>query len=112
MNTNIYGGLYSMWVMVMFDLPTETKEDRFEYRQFRNFLLDDGFSCIQYSVYIRHAPSIERVLVHERRIQQVLPPGGEVRVLSFTDKQFGKMQIFCGHKRRKKEKTPEQIAMF
>lgn len=41
-------GLKYMWMMVMFDLPTETKLERREASKFRNFLLDSGFSMAQF----------------------------------------------------------------
>jgi CRISPR-associated protein Cas2 len=42
-----------MWVMVMFDLPVGSKEDRKNYSQFRKKLLENGFRIMQYSVYAR-----------------------------------------------------------
>lgn len=33
-----------MWVLVFFDLPTETKEERQHHSEFRKNLLKDGFS--------------------------------------------------------------------
>jgi CRISPR-associated protein Cas2 len=33
-----------MWVLVFFDLPTETKKDRKIYSKFRKDLLQDGFA--------------------------------------------------------------------
>lgn len=38
-------------MLLMFDLPTETAEDRKNYRRFRKFLLSEGFLMHQYSVY-------------------------------------------------------------
>ncbi len=42
-----------MRLMIMFDLPVETSEDRRIYRKFRKALLNEGFLMIQYSVYAR-----------------------------------------------------------
>ena len=42
-----------MRLMVMFDLPTDTSQQRKQYRQFRKKLLNEGFIMIQYSVYVR-----------------------------------------------------------
>ena len=33
-----------MWVLVLFDLPTETRKDRKEAAAFRKHLIEDGFS--------------------------------------------------------------------
>lgn len=46
-----------MWILVFFDLPTETKKDIKEYTIFRKFLLDDGFTMFQFSIYILTAPA-------------------------------------------------------
>jgi len=45
-----FGGLNSMWVIVLFDLPTDSSEARKQYTVFRKHLLDDGFTMMQYSV--------------------------------------------------------------
>ena len=101
-----------MWVLAMFDLPTETKAERRDYRGFREALLNDGFTMLQYSVYTRHCPSEENAAVHEERIKSFLPPDGEVRILTVTDKQFERMRTFYGKTRVESEKAPEQISFF
>lgn len=45
-----------MWLFVFFDLPTNTKTERRHATQFRKALEKDGFSMMQYSVYVRHCP--------------------------------------------------------
>ncbi len=107
-----FGGLNSMWIIVLFDLPTDTPEARRQYTQFRGFLLDDGFTMMQYSVYMRHSSSNENATVHIKRVKAKLPADGEVRIIKITDKQFGRIEVFYGKKRRPIEKTPEQISLF
>ena len=85
--------------MAMFDLPVDTKAARKRYAQFRKFLLEDGFTMMQFSVYVRHCPSEENASVHSNRIERKVPPDGEVRILTFTDKQFERMRIFWGKTR-------------
>ena len=53
----LINGYRCMWVIVLFDLPTETKRARKEYAQFRKKLLENGFVKMQYSVYLRNCPS-------------------------------------------------------
>ncbi|GAB4141347.1 MAG: CRISPR-associated endonuclease Cas2 [Planctomycetaceae bacterium] len=105
-------GYRCMWVMVMFDLPTDTKLARKKYSQFRKFLLEDGFTQMQYSVYIRHAPSEENATVHVQRVERKIPSDGEVRILTFTDKQFERMRVFFGKKRVKTESPGAQLELF
>ena len=105
-------GYRCMWVVTMFDLPTETKKARKAYAQFRKFLLEDGFTMLQYSVYARHCASYENANVHIRRVQLHLPDDGEVRILPITDKQFERMRIFWGKMRRQPEKPGSQLQLF
>jgi len=101
-----------MWVMAMFDLPTDTKVARKRYAQFRKFLLSDGFTMMQYSVYVRHCPSEENASVHSHRVERKVPPDGEVRIIIFTDKQFERMQIFWGKTRVATESPGGQLELF
>ena len=83
-----------MWILVMFDLPTETKADRKNYSKFRKMMLADGFQMFQFSMYIRHCPSRENADVHQKRVRKILPPKGHVGIMTITDKQFGMMEVF------------------
>lgn len=101
-----------MWVLVFFDLPTETKQDRKNYSMFRDKLLNDGFSMFQFSIYVRHCASRENMEVHVKRVKNVLPPRGKVGIMNITDKQFGDMEIFDGKKEAMHDKIPQQLEMF
>ncbi|MDI9310445.1 MAG: CRISPR-associated endonuclease Cas2 [Limnohabitans sp.] len=101
-----------MWLFVFFDLPTDTKKDRKNASGFRNNLLKDGFSMMQYSVYVRHCASSESADVHEKRIHRLLPPLGKVSVLRITDKQFGNIQNFWGKAEVAKQPQPTQLELF
>lgn len=105
-------GYRFMWVITLFDLPVDTKEARKLYARFRKFLLEGGFSRMQFSVYKRHCSSKENAQVHINRIQRNLPPDGEVRVIAITDKQFERMFIFQGKMRRKAEPAFQQLEFF
>ena len=105
-------GYRCMWVVTMFDLPTDTKQARRQYTEFRKLLLMDGFSMMQYSVYIRHCASQENADVHVQRIERSVPPDGEVRILTITDKQFERMRIFWGKMRKAVQDAPRQLEFF
>lgn len=96
----------------MFDLPVDTKAARTAYAQFRKALLKDGFTRMQFSVYIRHCASEENADVHTQRVQGALPDDGEVRVLTITDKQFERMRVFWGKRRKPAEQAPAQLELF
>ena len=87
-----------MWVLVLFDLPTETKKERKAAAKFRKELLEDGFTMFQFSIYLRHCPSAENADVHIKRVKRMLPEFGKVGIMRVTDKQFGDMELFdCKH---------------
>lgn len=79
---------------------------------YRNSLLAEGFAMLQYSVYARYCPSEEASDVYRNHVRQVLPPHGQVRLLSVTDRQFGKMAVFWGKKREPAEEPPAQMMLF
>lgn len=101
-----------MWLVVMFDLPVDTKASRRAYALFRKNLLLDGFAMMQFSVYIRHCASRENADVHVKRVQQALPADGEVRIMEITDKQFERMRVFWGKRRKPAEQAPKQLELF
>lgn len=105
-------GYRCMWVTVMFDLPVDTKRARKEYAHFRKHLIRDGFVMMQYSVYIRNCASLENAAVHIKRVEQWIPPDGEVRIITVTDKQFERMHVFWGKRRAKPEPAPRQLELF
>lgn len=99
-------------MLVMFDLPTETIQDRKNAAKFRKELIRDGFTMLQFSIYLRHCPSSENLEVHRRRVKILLPPYGHVNILSITDKQFGRMELFLNTKKQDKLETPPQLELF
>lgn len=101
-----------MWVLVFFDLPTETKEERQHHSEFRKNLLKDGFSRFQLSIYMRHCASVENANAHIARVKGFMPPKGTVSILCITDKQFGKIEIFYGRKEKPVPPEPAQLELF
>lgn len=101
-----------MWMMVFFDLPTETKKDRRNAAMFRKNLIKDGFTMMQFSVYVRHCSSSENMEVHRKRVKMAIPPSGSVNILTVTDKQFGRMEMFFNTKAQDKINLPQQLELF
>jgi CRISPR-associated protein Cas2 len=102
----------SMWVLVFFDLPTETRLERKAASRFRKRLLDDGFNMFQFSIYLRFCPSRENSAVHIKRAKNNLPKKGKVCIMQITDKQFGMMELFHGSKEIEKETGSQQLELF
>jgi CRISPR-associated protein Cas2 len=102
----------SMWVITFFDLPTETKRQKTAYRRFRDRLLRSGFVMLQYSVYARPCCTHEEAEKHSARIEEHLPPEGQVRVITLTSQQYARMRCFFGETKQKPEKEPLQLSIF
>jgi len=101
-----------MWVLVFFDLPTETSKERKVYTLFRKNIMKDGFQMFQFSIYMRHCSSRENADVHIKRVKKILPEKGHVGIMCITDKQFGMMEIFHGHKLTTNNPPVQQLEMF
>lgn len=101
-----------MWLYVFFDLPTETKPQRKAAGHFRKDLLRDGFTMMQFSVYIRHCASNESGTVHINRVRQRVPAEGLVSIVKVTDRQFGDMINFTGRKQAPPPKPAAQLELF
>ncbi|NCA80264.1 MAG: CRISPR-associated endonuclease Cas2 [Sphingobacteriia bacterium] len=101
-----------MWVLVLFDLPTETKKEKKAYTDFRKKLVNDGFTMFQFSIYLRHCPSAENADVHIKRVKKALPELGQVGILRITDKQFGDMELFVGKKSETLPPPVQQLELF
>lgn len=85
-----------MRTLVFFDLPTETLENKRNYRKFRKVLLKNGFVMLQESVYTRMliTPSAEKSVVNI--IKKNRPPEGLVQILTITERQFENMEFVTG----------------
>lgn len=111
-DSNRFNAYRIMWILVFFDLPTDTKKDRKAAAKFRKDLLDDGFTMFQFSIYLRNCPSRENAEVHSKRVKNNLPKHGKVGILKITDKQFGNMELFHGIKETKVPQPVQQLQLF
>ena len=102
-----------MRMLVFFDLPVKTKNERRVATAFRNFLLKDGYHMIQYSLYARVCNGLDAVEKHERRLRLAVPANGSIRMLVVTEKQYESIRILVGE-RRAEEMRPadEQLSFF
>lgn len=101
-----------LWILVLFDLPTETKKEKKDHAAFRKDLMKDGFAMFQFSIYLRHCSSRENAEVHIKRVKSFLPEKGYVGILTITDKQFGMMELFQARKVKDRPNVPQQLEMF
>ena len=103
------------WLVVFFDLPTTTPQEKKNYVRFRKSLLEDGYLMIQWSVYARPCVTYDRMQTHARRLKGFLPPAGAIRCMYVTNIQWEKTFIFYGAEpaiNEPPEKIPEQLLLW
>lgn len=101
-----------MWMMVMFDLPTETHSQRKSAAKFRKLLLDEGFEMIQFSVYVQFTGTFESSHKFVRIIKKNNPQYGDVNILFFTDKQFSNIIHIKNRVDKSLKEDPPQFELF
>lgn len=87
-----------MRVMIFFDLPVKSKQDRRAYTDFRRELLKNGFIMVQYSVYSRTVKNQDDANKYERLIERIVPANGSVRMMTVTEKQYAAIRLLAGER--------------
>lgn len=95
-----------MRIIVIFDLPTKEKHERYYYSKFRRFLINDGYVMLQYSVYSRICNNLDGVAKHRGRLSKNVPPKGQVQSLVLTEKQYSSMILHVGKQIKNDNKQP------
>lgn len=101
-----------MRVLVFFDLPVVTAENRREYTRFRKFLLKNGFLMLQESVYCKLAlnGTAEKAIIDN--VYKNRPEEGLVQLLSVTEKQYSKMNIIIGNVKSEVLDSDERLVVL
>lgn len=87
-----------MRILVFFDLPVVTAEEKKAAAKFRKFLVKDGYHMVQWSVYSRICNGTDAIAMHKARLNQALPDKGSVRMLTLTEKQYESIEVLLGEK--------------
>ena len=102
-----------MWVIAVYDCPMTEREERRDYTLFRKSLLQENFFQLQYSLYVRHFPTMAVAEATVQRIRLGIPAGAQAVFFLVTDKQYAMTREFFGTKpTRKKPNVPEQVELF
>lgn len=105
-------GYKLMWMMVMFDLPTETKRQRKSASRFRTFLQKLGFERVQFSVYMQPTGTLENSQKFINMIVDNCPDVGDVNILFLTDKQLSKIIHISNRESSPLDSLPDQFELF
>ncbi len=101
-----------MRILIMFDLPTETAEDRKSYRDFRKGIMRNGFFMMQESVYCKMVLNESAKNNAIAAVRKIRPDKGLVQILSVTEKQFQKMEFLVGSSNSEIIDTDERLVIF
>ena len=101
-----------MWLFIFFDLPVTSKPDRRAATRFRQFLKDDGYMMLQYSVYARVCRGEDGATKHINRATANLPASGSVRALQVTDRQYARMRLLLGTAKPTESIGPVQLVLL
>ena len=85
-----------MRILVMFDIPITTAEDKRTYRLFRKYLLQSGYLMMQESIYIKLVLNQTNSQLAIRSLYRNKPSVGLVQALTITENQFSKMEYIIG----------------
>ena len=83
-------------ILVFFDLPVITNEDKRNYRNFRKYLIKNGFIMMQESIYCKLAVTRGAAEQIVKNIRTNRPSQGLVQLLTVTEKQFAAMEMLTG----------------
>lgn len=101
-----------LWLFVFFDLPVVSKDQRRVANRFRHFLKDDGYMMLQYSVYARICRGEDAAEKHITRVVKHLPGEGSIRALKVTDKQYARMRLLLGERKKTEKLAPNQLVLL
>lgn len=87
-----------MRMLLMFDMPTETVDERKAYRKFRKFLINEGFIMHQFSVYSKLLLNNSASNAMLDRLKSNNPKKGNITLLTVTEKQFARMIYLNGQR--------------
>lgn len=103
-------GFRIMRLLVFFDLPVDTSADRKNYRQFRKFLIENGYVMLQYSVYAKIILNHSVLGYQKKKIIDHIPKKGVVDLLVVTERQYTNMERMTNnHKSKSQITTTERI---
>lgn len=101
-----------MRVIVFFDLPVLTEENRRDYRKFRKTLIKSGFMMMQESVYCKLAQNSSVADAIAEHIKKDKPKAGLVQILRVTEKQYSKMEFIVGTKKNDVIDSDERLIIL
>lgn len=101
-----------MRLIVFFDLPMITNKDLAEYRNFRRFLIKNGFIMMQESIYSRLVLNKNSGDLLKKQIYKNLPKNGLIQLLQITEKQYASIEYLRGETKSNVVDSNDRVVML
>lgn len=88
-----------MRILLLFDLPSVESYEKKEYRVFKQALAKNGYTMIQFSVYMKPMNGQIKIDNEIKKLSKYIPDSGNIRLLQMTEKQYQEMHIILGCKK-------------
>jgi CRISPR-associated protein Cas2 len=101
-----------MRVIIMFDLPTLTVQNRRDYIHFRKYLIENGFFMMQESVYCKLAQNATAANTIIANVKKNKPEVGLVQALKVTEKQYASIEFIVGSSKSEVLSSDERLVIL
>ena len=101
-----------MRLIVYFDLPMVTTDDRRQYTKFRKYLQMQGFIMVQESVYSKLAVNATAAQTIRNNLRNNRPDRGNVIVLSISERQYQEMEFLVGESQKEIVDTLDRFVIL
>ena len=101
-----------MRVLVLFDLPMVSAQEKRIYSKFRKYLIKNGFLMMQESVYCKMALNQTAATSIMDGVRKNSPVEAIIQMLCITEKQYSKMECICGEVKRQVLDTDERLVIL
>lgn len=101
-----------MRILVLFDLPVESLENKRDYRKFHKFLVKSGFMMLQESVYCKLALNQTVAQAVMASVRKERPSEGNIKMMVITEKQFARMEYLVGDEKDSVVDSDEKLVVL
>lgn len=101
-----------MRLIVYFDLPVKTANDRRIYNKFRKHLIMQGFIMIQESVYSKIAVNSSAADAIKNDLREHRPSSGNVQILSVSERQYQDIEYLTGESKKEIVDTMDRFVIL
>ena len=99
-------------MIVYFDLPVKTSEERKRYVKFRKHLVQHGSVMLQKSVYSKIAVNASAAQAIKKDIMDHRPADGNIQILSISEKQYQRIEVIVGDSQREVVDTMDRFVVL